>query len=299
MKPLKISMLGSRGIPTNYSGIERALEETCPRLVQRGHQVTVYTQSDVAYDRDEFKGVTIKRVPAIKTKHLETLTRVIGSLGRELLEQNDIIHFHALGPSVFSCVPRIFANKTVVTVHGLDWQRKKWGALARRFLRMAEYASAKFPNTTIVVSQALKKYYDTKYNIKTVYIPNGVTIPSLRRPKLIKRYGLSEENYILFVSRLVPEKGCHYLIEAFKRLATDKKLVIAGSSSHTETYEEQLHALSNNHPNIVFTGFVSGELLEELFSNAYLYVLPSEIEGLSLSLLEAMSYRRCVVTVTF
>jgi glycosyltransferase involved in cell wall biosynthesis len=296
MRPLKISMVGTRGIPATYSGIETALEELCPRLALKGHQIAVYARSDAENSQGSFKGVKIKRVPAINTKHLETFTRVTSSIWQEIFDQSDIVHFHALGPAAFSLIPRLFSKKTVVTVQGLDWQRKKWGWLARQFLKLGEYASARFPNATIVVSQVLKEYYDAKYGIRTTYIPNGVSIPVPKDANLIRKYGLARGNYILFASRLVPEKGCHYLVEAFKGLDTNKKLVLAGSSSHTDAYVEQLHALSRNHANIIFTGFVSGELLAELFSNAYLYVLPSEIEGLSLSLLEAMSYGLCVVT---
>jgi len=290
-------MLGSRGIPVTYSGIEKALEEICPRLVQRGHQVTVYTQSDALYDQDLFEGVRIKRVPAIHTKHLETLTRVGISLWQEIFSQSDVVHFHALGPAVFSYIPRIFSKKTVVTVHGLDWQREKWGWFARQFLKAGEYASARFPDATIVVSPVLQEYYDTRYDVQTVCIPNGVRIPVAREAnRMIKEYALTPKNYLLFVSRLVPEKGCHYLIEAFKRLETNMKLVIAGGSGHTDAYVERLHVLGRDDPNIIFTGQVSGELLAQLFSNAYLYILPSSIEGLPLSLLEAMSYGLCVVT---
>jgi len=290
-------MIGSRGIPVTYSGIEKALEEMCPRLVQRGHQVTVYTKSNVAYNRDLFKGVKIVKVPAINTKHLETFTRVGLSLWHEIFSQSDIVHFHALGPAMFSYIPRVFSKKTVVTVHGLDWQREKWGWFARQFLKAGEYASARFPNATIVVSPVLKEYYDAKYNMQTIYIPNGVRIPAVREPgHIIEEYSLAPKNYLLFASRLVPEKGCHYLIEAFKRLETHMRLVIAGGSSHTDTYVEQLRLLGKDNPNIIFTGHVSGELLVELFSNAYLYVLPSSVEGLPLSLLEAMSYGLCVVT---
>ena len=289
-------MVGSRGIPARYSGIEKALEELCPRLVQRGHQVTIYARPNASCNQSFFKGVRIRSLPAINTKHLETFSRVLLSLLLEMGEDNDIVHFHALGPAVFSYIPRLYSSKTVVTIQGLDWQRKKWGWAARLFLKGGEYASATFPNATIVVSKVLKKYYDTKYHVQTTYIPNGVSIPSLKKPNLINKYGLTPKKYLFFASRLVPEKGCHYLIEAFKKLETNMKLIIAGSSSHTDTYLRQLQASSKEHPNILFTGFVSGDLLAELFSNAYLYVLPSEIEGLSLSLLEAMSYGLCAVT---
>jgi len=295
-KSLKIAMLGSRGIPVTYSGIETLLMEVCPRLVQRGHKVTVYTKSNLDYNGDAYKGVLLKRLPTVNTKHLETLSRLFGSLWLEMFSDSHIVHFHALGPSVFSFLPRIVSKKTVVTVHGLDWQRAKWGWFAVQILKFGEYASAKFPNKTISVSKSLADYYQKKYHKSAVYIPNGVNIPSLKKASLIKKYGLETKKYLLFLSRLVPEKGAHHLIEAYKKLDTDLKLVIAGGSGHTDEYIKELHHLSQNDPNIIFTGFVFGDLLMELFSNAYLYVLPSEIEGLPISLLEAMSFGLCAVT---
>lgn len=295
MRSLRISMVGSRGIPATYSGIEKGLEEICPRLVKRGHQVSVYASTDIA-DR-EFQGVQIRPLPAIDTKHLETLTRVILSVGQEMVGRSDVVHFHALGPSVFSLLPRVVGKKTVATVHGLDWQREKWGWVARQALRLGEMASARFPDATVVVSPVLQEYYQSKYGVSPAFIPNGINPPNIRAPRLIRdEYDLSPGGYLLFASRLVPEKGCHHLIAAFKQLETEKRLVIAGGSGHTDAYVAQLRAAARDDPRILFTGFVSGAKLEELFSNAYLYVLPSDIEGLSVSLLEAMSYRRCVVT---
>lgn len=288
-------MVGSRGIPAAYSGIEKALEEICPRLVQRGHQVSVYASTSIPGRK--FQGVDIKQVPAIETKHLETLTRVILSLGHEIFSNSEIVHFHALGPSVFSILPRALGKKTVATVHGLDWQREKWGWVARQALKMGEFASARFPSATIVVSPVLQEYYQTKYGVHPAFIPNGINPPKVREPERIREeYGLAGADYLFFASRLVPEKGCHYLIDAFRQLDTDKKLVIAGGSGHTDEYVAQLHQAAQDIPNILFTGYVSGAKLEELFSNAYIYILPSDIEGLSVSLLEAMSYRLCVVT---
>jgi glycosyltransferase involved in cell wall biosynthesis len=292
---LKIAMLGSRGIPVTYSGIETALLEICPRLVKRGHQVVVYTKADLEFRKESFKGVLIRRLPSLNTKHFETLTRLFGALLKEMVSDSDIVHFHALGPSVFSFLPRAVGKKSVATIHGLDWQRAKWGWFATQMLKFGEYASAKFPNKTISVSQSISNYYREKYNKQTAYIPNGVNIPVFQQVRLIKEYGIEPKKYLLFLSRLVPEKGAHYLIEAYKGLDTSFKLVIAGGHGHTESYAKQLYNLSENNPNIIFTGYVSGDLLNELFGNAYAYVLPSEIEGLPIALLEAMSFGLCVL----
>jgi glycosyltransferase involved in cell wall biosynthesis len=293
---MKIAMIGSRGIPVTYSGIETHLEQLCPRLVKKGHQLVVYCKKDIDYLEDLFQGVNLRKVPSITSKHFETLTRSFLSVLTELFSKNDIVHFHALGPSVFAILPRIFHKQTVVTVHGLDWQRAKWGAFASSCLRFGEWTSARICHTVICVSQTLRDYYRAKYGIKAYYIPNGVNMPYYLPPETIKLKGLDCKNYILFLSRLVPEKGCHYLIKAFNQLNTSMKLVIAGGSGHSEEYVQQLKKCADGNDQIIFTGFVSGKILIELFSNAYAYVLPSEVEGLPISLLEAMSYENCVVT---
>jgi glycosyltransferase involved in cell wall biosynthesis len=188
-------------------------------------------------------------------------------------------------------------HKTVVTVHGLDWQRAKWGRLARRYLQACEGFSVRFPNATIVVSQVLQDYYLRKFGRRVDAIPNGIQAPQRRAPEQIReRWGLGEGDYLFFIARLTPEKGAHHLIRAFRELDTDMRLVIAGEGLHEDRYVAELKALAADDARIVFTGFVGGTLLEELFSNAYLYVQPSEIEGLSIALLEAMSFGRCVLS---
>ena len=182
----------------------------------------------------------------------------------------------------------------VCTVHGLDWKREKWGKIAKKALKLGELATAKFPHKTISVSESINRYYNDTYKNDTIYIPNGVDDKKFVEAKeIIEKYSLNTGDYILFLARLVPEKGAHYLIDAFNQIDTDKKLVIAGGSSHTDEYVNTLKEKTKNNPNIIMTGFVKGRILDELFSNAYMYVLPSEIEGLPISLLEAMSYGQC------
>jgi glycosyltransferase involved in cell wall biosynthesis len=290
---MKIAMIGSRGIPETYSGIETALKAMCPRLVARGHEVTVYCRSYYGFP-DEYEGVRLVSLPSINTKHLDTLTHVLLCTLHSLFQDFDILHYHALGPTLFAWLPRARGRRVVATVQGLDWQRAKWGAIARKTLQLAERTSARLPHRTIVVSRVLESYYTTRYGSSAVYIPNGVDMPAATpSPRLIKEYGLKGDDYILFAGRLVPEKGVHGLLEAYSQLGTNKKLVIAGEGVHSEEYVATLKETAG--PDVVFTGHVVGELLAELFSNAYLYVLPSAIEGLSLSLLEAMSYGLCVV----
>jgi glycosyltransferase involved in cell wall biosynthesis len=293
---MRIYHIGTRGIPTTQGGIEKHIEEIAPRQVDRA-EIMVYARTYYVPPMDEYKGVRIRRLPTLRTKHLDTIFYALVATFEVIFRPNGIVHFHALGPSIFSWLPRLFGHKTVVTVHGLDWQRAKWGWLARRYLQACEYFSARFPNRTIVVSQVLGRYYRKKFGKEVTVIPNGITAPEILEPdEITKRWGLAKGDYIFFIARLTPEKGAHHLIKAFRELNTDKKLVIAGEGLNEEKYVESLHQLAEGDERIVFTGFVTGSLLDELFNNSYLYCQPSEIEGLSIALLEAMSYGSCVLS---
>lgn len=286
-------MVGARGIPANYSGIEVAVEEISARMVSRGHRVIVCCRiSD--NKQKTYRGIERLVMPTLETKHLGTIIHVFLSTLCLLFKKVDIVHYHALGPSIFAFLPRLLGKKTVVTIHALDWQRKKWGNIARKFLKMCEYSSIFFPNITIVVSNIQKKYFETKYRKKVYFVPNGAKTLLNGKVERLSKYGLKENNYILFVGRLVPEKGIHYLIKAFNEIKTDLKLVIVGSSSFTDKYEKSLKAMSN--PQVKFLGFIPNKKLKELHDNAFLFVLPSEIEGAPISLLNAMSYGKCVLT---
>lgn len=301
---MKIAMIGQKFLPSRAGGVEIHVEEISKRLVQRGHKVDVicrrkyckkktclkkYTGSNCFYD-----GIQVICVKNIKSKSLDTITYSFVATLKAMFGDYDVIHFHALGPTTMSFLVRLTRKKIVCTVHGLDWQRDKWGGFATSFLKLGEYMSTKVPHHTITVGQKLVDYYKDKYDKDVIYIPNGINKPIVREAKLIKEnYGIDKGEYLLFLARLVPEKNCHLLIEAYKELKTDKKLVIAGESSHTNKYQRSLHELAKGDERIVFTGFIGGALLDELYSNAYAYVLPSDIEGLPISLLEAMSYGNC------
>ncbi len=288
---MKIAMLGLKGVPYP-AGIENFTEQVGWRLADRGHQITVYVRPYVEVGKS-YRGMQIKRLPSINTKHLDALTHTFLSTASALYSDFDLLHFHALGPSIFSIIPRMRGIKTVVHVHGLDWQREKWGKGAKMCLRCAEYTAAYFPHRTVVISKMLKEYFEQKYNLHVDYVPTGVETYQHRDPQQIKKWGLENGNYILFLGRLVPEKGCHYLIKAFEEVETSKKLVIAGESSHSDDYVALLKRDTN--PNIIFTGYVQGTVLVEMFSNTYFYVLPSELEGLPHSLLQALSFGKCVL----
>ena len=294
---MKIAMIGQKGIPSRSGGIEIHVDEISKRLVCLGCQVEVYSRKEYCeqqFEDGNYMGVKVKYTPFINSKHLDAITHTFTSTLSALLSDCDIFHYHALGPSALAFIPRIFGKKVVCTVHGLDWQRGKWGRFASAFLKFGEYATARFANKAISVSKNLVGYYKEKYDVEPVYIPNGVERPDLVRAEIIKeKYGLEDNGYILFLARLVPEKGVHYLIEAYNKLKTGKKLVIAGGSSHSSNYELEIKKQAAGNKNIIFTGFVKGQELAELYSNAYFYVLPSDIEGLPISLLEAMSYGNC------
>jgi len=288
---MRIGMIGLKGVPYP-AGIENFTEQVGWRLSQRGHEVTVYVRPYVQVG-DRFRGMRIRHLPSINTKHLDALTHSALASLAVLFEDVDIVHYHALGPSVFSALPRLTRKKTIAHIHGLDWQRAKWSAFASGCLRAAEYAAVHFPHRTLAISQALQSYLQQKHRRAVAYVPTGVERYEYRAPREITQWGLGREDYVLFLSRLVPEKGCHYLIEAFNALETGKRLVIAGSGTHTDAYEASLKRAAG--PNVLFTGTVTGRTLEELFSNAYVYVLPSDVEGLPHTLLQALSYGRCVV----
>ena len=195
-------------------------------------------------------------------------------------------------------LPKLFGIRTIATIHGLDWQRSKWGDFASKMLKLGEKIAAKWADEVIVLSKNVQDYFRETYGRETMFITNGINKTEKKTLKEIKeRFGLEENGYILFLARIVPEKGAHYLIEAFKQLDTDKKLVIAGGSSHSFEYREQIQKSCEGDDRIIMTGFVQGEALEELYSNAWIYALPSDVEGMALTLLEAMSYgNACLVS---
>jgi glycosyltransferase involved in cell wall biosynthesis len=288
---MKIAYIVLKGMPLG-GGIEKYTEEIGSRLADRGHEIILYTMKHYGASDGFYKGMRIKTVPALRSKGLEKLSASFFATIKHCLEDRDtdIVHYHAFGPAMFSFMPRLIGRKVVVQGHGLEWKRSKWGLSGRLFLKLSEVPSVKFPHRLTVVSREQQKYLKNRYGLDSIYIPTGVNQPLMERPGLISQYGLKGNDYILFAARLVREKGAHYLIEAFNRLDTDVKLVIAGDAQHEETYKAELYKLAENNKNIIFTGFVTGRLLNELFYNCRFFVLPSEIEGLPTALLEAMSY---------
>ena len=233
----------------------------------------------------------LKSVWTLDKKGLAAMTSSFSAAVKAAFGKYDVVHFHAEGPCAVMWIPRLFGKKCIATIHGLDHQRAKWGRFASWYIRTGEKCAVRFAEHIIVLSENVKNYFKDTYDRETVFVPNGV-LPAepVAAEEIVSQYGVNKDEYILFLGRLVPEKGVKYLIQAYKELDTDKKLIIAGGSSDSSEHMQELQSLAGDDPRIIFTGFVQGRILEELYSNAYVYVLPSDLEGMPLSLLEAMSY---------
>lgn len=295
-------MLGHKRIPSREGGIEIVVEELATRMAQLGHDVTCYNRKGKhVMDKNieenhlsEYKGVHIKPVFTIDKRGLSAMSASFFASIKAAFSKADVVHFHAEGPCATLWIPKLFGKRCIATIHGLDHQRAKWGKLASTYIMMGEKCAVKHADEIIVLSKGVQEYFKETYGRKTVFIPNGVNKPKIVEPNLIQqKFNLNKDDYILYLGRIVPEKGIHYLIEAYNQIKTEKKLVIAGGSSDTDEYFEKLKEMAKNNKNIIFTGFVQGQILDELYSNAYIYCLPSDLEGMPLSLLEAMSYGNC------
>lgn len=301
-KKISIAMFGQKRL-SREGGVEIVVKELCTRMVRNGYSVTCYNRtghhvSGAEYDdfnEIEQEGLRQKKVPTIEKKGLAAVSASFFAAVCSAFGRYDVVHIHAEGPAFFAWIPKLFGKKVVVTIHGLDWQREKWKAgLGAKFIRQGERNAVKYADGIIVLSKGVQEYFRDTYGRKTFFIPNGVNRPEIRGEEFInQKFGLTKDSYILFLGRLVPEKGVQYLIKAFKSVNTEKKLVIAGGSSDTDSFIKELKELARDDQRIIFTGFVQGQILDELYSNAYIYTLTSDLEGMPLSLLEAMSYGNC------
>ncbi len=297
---MKIAMLGVKAVPCP-GGICTYVEELGSRLVSRGHEVTVYCRRQyLDYDVDHseippYQGITRKLSPGLRGKYLDALTHTFTSALDSLRQDYDIIHIHGSAPAIVAPLLRLRPNRPiVVTIHGLDWQGNKWGPLATAAMRLAASVPLRFAHELTVVSKGLQQFYREKFGREATYIPTGVELSEIQPPQEIKRrWNLGTHDYILFVGRLTAEKGLEYLLSAYEALDTEKKLVIVGDSNFPDSYVYDLKRRATD--GVVFTGYLQGRTLAELFSNAYLYVQPSTLEGISVAVLEALSYGRCVL----
>ena len=298
----RVAMIGHKRIPSREGGVEVVVEELASRMVEQGYQVEAYNRSGYHVSGKDFgdtwknfyRRIRIIIIPTFRNGKLNAIVYSALATIRALFGRYDVIHYHAEGPCAVLWIPKMFGIRVVATIHGLDWQRAKWGNFASRVLKFGEKMAAKYADEVIVLSRNVQQYFLDTYGRETNFIPNGISRPIIRDAELIfEKYGLKKDGYVLFLARLVPEKGLHYLIEAFSKIDTDMKLVIAGGSSHSLEYIEKIKEMASKDSRIIMTDFVQGQILEELYSNAYAFVLPSDIEGMALSLLEAMSYGNC------
>ena len=280
-------------------GIEKYTREVATRLVRRGHTVTVYSMKHHGPPLTNTEGIRIVYVPCFKHSSTEKITASAAAALMELFgrDKTDIVHLHSVAAGAFAYIPKLRGISTILQMHGVEWQRSRWSKFGQGTLKYLEKVSIRNASALTAVSKTQCDFYKREYGIQMSYIPTGADLKESPSALEILKLGLQPNKYILFASRLVREKGAHYLISAFKKLDTDCLLVIAGDAKGEEPYKDELRALAENDPRILFPGFVHGRLLDELFSHARLYVQPSEIEGLSIALLEAMSYgNACLVS---
>ena len=300
---MKVAMIGQKGIPTQFGGIERHVEALAVRLGQMGHEVIVYTRAWYAAPQKRFsKGVRTIATSTIRSKHLDAIVHTYTSTIDAISRGVDVIHYHGVGPSLLSFIPRIIAPriKVVSTFHCIDRKHQKWNFFARLALGFGEKAACSFPHATIAVSKTLQAYCDNRFNRDTRYVPNGVDEPGRSGTDILAKFGLKKDGYVIMVSRLVRHKGAHHLIAAYVNLqkkgkTRGKKLVIIGDSAFTDDYVKELRQMAAGNKDILFTGYLKGKALDQLFAGSYAVVHPSESEGLPIAVLEAMSYGKTVV----
>lgn len=302
---MKVAMIGHKVVPSRRGGIETVLTALCPLLVEAGADVTCYNRSSDKVENEyvgtvqdkQYRGVKLKKAWTVNARGVSAMIASFTAAIAAAFGRYDVVHFHAEGPCAAMWIPKLFGKHCVATVHGLDWQREKWGhGFASKYIKFGEKVMVKCADEIIVLSESAKQYFKDTYNRETVLIHNGINRPVKRgADKITELYGLHTDEYICTVSRLTAEKGLHYLIDAYNAVQTDKKLVIAGDTSDTDDYVAMLKEKAAGNPNILFTGFISGDTLDELYSNAYLVAFPSDIEGMSLSLLEALAYGNAVL----
>jgi glycosyltransferase involved in cell wall biosynthesis len=301
---MKIAMIGQKGIPARFGGVETHVEKLAARLGARGHEVTVYTRAWYAAPASDFApGVRTVLTPSVPTKHLDAITHTLTSTLHALADQPDVIHYHGVGPSLLSWIPRLFAPRTrvVATFHSIDRKHQKWGPLARTALGLGEWTACRLPHATVAISKGLRSYCFDRYSRDLRYIPNGVDVPACPYgTTTLAPLGLESGRYLVTTGRLIRLKGIHHLIAAFLKTkaagATNgMKLAIVGDSARSDDYVRELKAMAGGDADIVFTGYRHGREMEELLAHAYAAVHPSETEGLSLSVLEEMAHGKTVL----
>jgi len=291
---MKIAIMGIRGIPANYGGFETFAEEVAPRLVQYGHEVTVYGRSNnVRYDGKYYNGVRIRILPTIRHKYLDTVAHTFLCTLHSLFIRYDAILICNSANSTFAWIPRIVGQKVALNVDGLEWKRKKWNKLGQWFYKISEFFATIFPNRVVTDAIEIQKYYLKKFKKESTYIPYGAPEERVKTTNVLKKYGIKSRKYVLYVSRLEPENNAHLVVKAFEKVKTDMNLVVVGDAPYNKEYIEQLKSTKDSR--IIFTGYVFGDGYREFQSNAYLYVQATEVGGTHPALLEGMGFGNCVL----
>lgn len=285
---MRIAMIGQKGLPAAHGGVEHHVEQLGSRMASRGHDVTVYTRpSYTDPSLTELNGMCLQSVSSIPTKHLDAITHSLLCSLKSRSESFDIVHYHAIGPALVSPIAKKRGRCIVATIHGQDWRRAKWNRAAQLALKGGEMMALNVPDATISVSRSLAAHYREQGASKVHYIPNGVAVSNGRDDAFLDQLGVSSGEYAVYIGRLVPEKGAHYLIDAWRRSGTDRTLVVVGDSSFSDTYVQSLKTAADN---VIFTGYLYGAQLATIFGEAGLFVLPSDLEGLPLVLLESLAH---------
>lgn len=292
---LKIAVLGTRGIPGVMGGVETHCQELYPRLADMGHRVTLFGRAPYLENKNpyQWRGILVSPLWTPKMKSLEAIFQTTWGVVRVAMspERFDLLHIHGIGPALLVPVAKLFGVRVVMTHHGPDYDRQKWGLVAKTILRLGETLGCRSADGIIAVSRHIATTISSRFKREVSYFPNGVNVPAQVLPdNMIPRHKLTPKKYILAVGRFVPEKGFHDLIEAFGNCKTEWNLVIAGDADHEDDYSRELKVKASRDSRIVLTGFIRGKELAEVFSNAGLFVLPSYHEGLPIALLEAISY---------
>ena len=289
---LRIAMLGQKHSFSREGGVEVVAGALALRMAMLGHSVTLFDRSPrpqgLPFPR--LAGLRLRQVPTLNRGGLAAFTSSLAAAVRAAFGPYDVVHFHAEGPAAVCWIPKLAGKRVICTIHGLDWQREKWGCLASAYIRLGEKTAVRFADEIIVLNENTRDYFRERYGRETCVVPNGTSKAEKLPARMIRQtWDLAPDGFVLFVGRLVPEKGLRLLLNAWRGIETEKTLVIAGGGACS--FLRELEAIAGN--NVLFTGPVQGQILEELYSNAYLFVLPSDLEGMPLSLLEAMSYANC------
>lgn len=314
---MRIAMIGQKGIPASWGGVERHVEELSTGLVRRGHTVTVYArrwymrntpEGEQALKKHSCQGVRLVRAPSLPTKHLDTITHVLSATLHALFQKYDVIHYHGVGPSLVAWIPRLFAPRTkvIATFHSPDRLHGKWGAIAKLVLTCGEWASCHFAHETITVSQTLQRYAADTYKVPTIYIPNGVTLPEThikeKTASVLRAFGIRPDHYFILIARFVSHKGIHLAIDAWRRAERDYpartrglRLVIIGGEQGDKAYAESLRRMAKKIPHVILTGWQDAENTQLLLSESIALIQPSQSEGMSIAMLEAFAHGKPVL----